>query len=167
LVRAGRLHGYTYDQVSVSPVTADRPPEVQQSLREGRVVTVSGGDGGGSETVLAVPVSVRGEAIGVLDIRKSEEAGEWTPEELLLAERVSDQLALALENARLLEDSQSRAAREQLVGQMTAQFTRSLDMEAVLRTAVRELGQLPQVAEVAVHVVSPEASPAASKGEEA
>ncbi|MEA3396388.1 MAG: GAF domain-containing protein, partial [Chloroflexota bacterium] len=85
LVRAGRLHGYTYDQVSVSSVTADRPPEVQQSLREGRVVTVSGGYDGGNESVLAVPVSVRGEAIGVLDIRKSEEAGEWTPEELLLA----------------------------------------------------------------------------------
>lgn len=167
LIRAGRVHGYTYDQVSVFPVTADRPPEVQQALREGRAVTVSGGDGGGSETVLAVPVRVRGEAIGVLDIRKAEGAGEWTSEEMLLAKRVSDQLALALENARLLEDSRRRAEREQLVGQMTAQFTRSLDMEAVLRTAARELGQLPQVAEVSVHVIAPEASPAASEREEA
>ena len=82
-------------------------------------------------------------------------------------ESLSAQVGLALENARLLEDTQRRAEREQLVGQMTAQFTRSLDMDAVLRTAVRELGQLPQVAEVAVHVVSPEASPAASEGEEA
>ncbi len=167
LTRAGRLHGYVYDRMSVSPVTADRPPEVQQSLREGRVVTVSGGDGEGSETVLAVPVSVRGEAIGVLDIRKAEEAGEWTPEELLLVERVSDQLGLALESARLYQDTRRRAEREQLVGRMTARFTRSLDMEAVLRTAVRELGQLPQVAEVSVHVVSPEASLAASEREEA
>jgi hypothetical protein len=61
-------------------------------------------------------------------------------------------MALALENARLLEETRRRAEREQVLGQMTAQFTRSLDVDAVLRSAVRELGQLPKVAEVSVHV---------------
>jgi hypothetical protein len=35
---------------------------------------------------------------------------------------------------------------------MTAQFTQSLDMDALLRSAVRELGRLPNVAEASVHV---------------
>jgi GAF domain-containing protein len=59
---------------------------------------------------------------------------------------------MALENARLLEETERRARREQLLGEMTAQFTQSLDMDTLLRSAVRELGQLPNVAEASVHV---------------
>jgi hypothetical protein len=39
-----------------------------------------------------------------------------------------------------------------LLSDMTAQFTQSLDMDALLRSAVRELGRLPNVAEASVHV---------------
>jgi GAF domain-containing protein len=121
LVRAGRVHGYTYDRIGISPVTADRPPEVQQALEERHIVAVGGKDGG-SEATLAIPVSVRGKAIGVLDIHKSKEAGEWTPEEMALAERVSDQLGLAMESARLYQDTQRRAARERLASEVTARI---------------------------------------------
>jgi len=140
LTRAGRIHGYTYDRVSVSPVAADRPPEVQQALREGRVVAVGGGDGR-DEATLAIPISVRGKVIGVLDIAKPGKAGEWMPEEMALVERVSDQLGVALESARLHQETQRRAASEQLVGEVTARMRETLDVETVLKTAVREIGE--------------------------
>jgi hypothetical protein len=74
---------------------------------------------------------------------------------------------LALENAHLLEETQRRAEREQMLGQMTTRFTRSLDMDTLLQTAVRELGQLLDVAEVSVHVLPPEEPLPADLPEEA
>jgi GAF domain-containing protein len=154
LTRAGRVHGYTYDRVSVSPVAADRPAEVQQALREGHVVAVGGGDGR-DEATLAIPISVRGKVIGVLDICKSGEAGGWTPEEMALVERVSDQLGLALESARLYQDTQRRAAREQLTGEVTARMRETLDVETVLQTAVREMRERLNLAEAEVRMGTP------------
>jgi GAF domain-containing protein/HAMP domain-containing protein len=151
LTRTGHVHGYTYDRVSVSPVAADRPAEVQQALREGHIVAVSGGDGR-DEAVLAVPISVRGKVTGVLNICKSGEAAGWTPEEMALAERVSDQLGLALESARLYQDTQRRAAREQLTGEVTARMRETLDMDTVLQTAIREFGDALGIAEVEVRM---------------
>jgi len=55
----------------------------------------------------------------------------------------------------LLEETQRRAEQEQMLGQMTARFTRSLDMDTLLQTAVRELGQLLQIDEVSVHIGPP------------
>nr|HID15079.1 GAF domain-containing protein [Anaerolineae bacterium] len=120
-------------------VTADRPPEVQQALREGRIVAVGGENGG--EAALAIPISVRGEVIGVLDLRKSEGTEGWTPEEMRWVERVSDQLGLALESARLFEETRRMAEREYLVREITARVRASMDMDTILQAAVRELGR--------------------------
>jgi GAF domain-containing protein len=139
--------------VSVSPATADQPPEVQQALQERRVVAVGGGDGR-DESVLAIPISVRGKTIGVLDIHKSGEAGEWTPEEMSLVERVSDQLGVALESARLYQDTQRRAAREQLTGEVTARMRETLDVETVLKTAADEMYQALGLDEIVIRLAT-------------
>jgi len=101
----------------------------------------------------AAPVHVRGQVIGVLNLRKPASAGRWHPEELRLLEALLAQLEVALESAQLYQDTQRRAAREQELSELSAQFSRSLDVEALLRTAVQELGRLPGVAEVAVHIL--------------
>jgi GAF domain-containing protein len=157
---------YSYGSLTCSVATWQAACE--QARASGKAVAFMGdaGDGGATRS-LAVPVVLRGLSLGVLGFHRPAGAGAWQPEEIAMVGMIADRLALAVENIRLLENTQRRAEREQLVGRMTTRFTRSLDMEAVLRTAVRELGQLPQVAEVSVHVISPEASPAASEGEEA
>ncbi|MCX8068180.1 MAG: hypothetical protein N3B68_10305, partial [Anaerolineae bacterium] len=53
---------------------------------------------------------------------------------------------------RLLEETESRAARERMLAELTARLTRSLDLDALLDTVVRELARMPGVAEVAVYV---------------
>ncbi len=157
-----------YSQGSLECSVATWQAACEQARASGEAVAFTGDAGaGGTTRSLAVPVILRGLSLGVLGFHRPAGAGAWQPEEIAMVGMIAARLALAVENIRLLENTQRRARREQLVGQMTAQFTRSLDMEAVLRTAVRELGQLPQVAEVSVHVISPEASPAASEREEA
>jgi hypothetical protein len=57
---------------------------------------------------------------------------------------------VALESARLHQDTQQRATREQLAAQVTARMRETLDMDTVLKTAVFEIGQALGLAEVEV-----------------
>ena len=154
LGRAGRIRGYTYDRVSVSPVAAGRPPEVQRALREGRVVVAD--DGSGGEAVLAIPISVRGKTIGALDIGKPGTAGAWTPEEVTIAERVSDQLALALERARLFEESRARAEELDVLDEMGRALTAVLDVDAVVEATYRYTSRLMDTTNFYVALYDPE-----------
>ena len=104
---------------------------------------------------LAVPILIRGQALGNITLKRDKEMSPWNEEDRTLVEDAIAQIASALENARLLEEIRSRARQEQLVGRVSAQFQGSLDMDAVLRAAVRQLGQLPGVSEASIHI-SPE-----------
>ncbi len=90
-------------------------------------------------SALAVPIKLRGEVIGVLDLQETDETRNWTEEEMAMVSAVADQVALALENARLLEETRRRAERERLAGQITARIRAAGDMDAILRTTVQEV----------------------------
>lgn len=112
-------------------------PEMQAALDLG---TPAYGDEDTAPT-LALPLRVRGEVIGVIDGRKSAEAGAWTPEEVTLMETLVEQLATAVESARLYEESQRRAARERLIAEVSDRLRASRDVDMVLQATVRELGR--------------------------
>jgi GAF domain-containing protein len=145
--------GYRYRRTDIE-LTAEQPPEARQAWLTGESVVVtaqSPGDGGEDAiNAASIPIKLRGQVIGVLNLRSSKE--NISARTIAQIEEVADRLAMALENARLLEETERRARREQLLGEMTARFTQSLDMDTLLRAAVRELGQLPNVAEASVHV---------------
>ena len=90
-------------------------------------------------SALAVPIKLRGEVIGVLDLQETDKPRNWTEEEMSMVSAVADQVALALENARLLEETRRRAERERLAGQITARIRAAGDMDAILRTTVQEV----------------------------
>jgi GAF domain-containing protein len=108
-----------------------------------------------SRTV-AIPIKVSDQVIGVVDGRKPDGSGEWTAEEIGLLEALTEQLNVALEGARLYQDSQRRATQEQLIGEVTARMRETLDMDTVLQTAVREIGEALGIAEVEVRLAQPE-----------
>lgn len=66
--------------------------------------------------------------------------GPFPESALRLYEMLSDQASVALERARLLEEAQRRAEHERLVSEITAKVRRPLDIDAILRTTMRELG---------------------------
>jgi GAF domain-containing protein len=84
---------------------------------------------------------LRGQIIGKLKLKANEESRQWTPEEISLAEATIERAALAIENARLLEDAQRRAAREQAIGEISTRIGTFTDIEAILRSTVNEVGQ--------------------------
>ena len=69
-----------------------------------------------------------------------------------MVEKVATQVALALDNSRLLEETRQRATQQQTVNEISTRLNRSLDIDTLLQTVTRELGKLPEVAEVSVFV---------------
>jgi GAF domain-containing protein len=63
-------------------------------------------------------------------------------------------VALALENARLVSTAQRRAAKERLIGEISAKITATSDLDSVIQTAVEELGRSLPGAEVAIQFQS-------------
>ncbi len=97
------------------------------------------------------PIRLRDQIIGILTLEaephsetgvsqeEGREATEWTPEEMALIEAVTDQTALALENARLLEETRRRAEQERLTAGIAGKVWASPSVDRILRTALQEL----------------------------
>jgi GAF domain-containing protein len=102
---------------------------------------------------LNVPITLRGQRIGTIVVNRKAQIA-WGEADRSLAIEVANQVGLALENARLLDDAQRHAAQEQSLSELTAHLSRSLDSDTILQTALRELHQLPNVDEVSVFLSS-------------
>ncbi len=103
---------------------------------------------------VSIPVTLRDEKIG--DIRLETSGETFSPDDLSFLDAILTQTALALENARLLEETQRRAVQEQKLNDLSTQLSKASSIEYILQTAARELGQLPMVSEVSVQLVSKE-----------
>ena len=90
---------------------------------------------------VAVPIKLRGQTIGVLDVRAKNGQRPWKPDEIALLEAAAERAALALENARLIESAQRRAARERAIGDISTRIGAVSNLESILQTAVEELGR--------------------------
>jgi GAF domain-containing protein len=114
--------------------------EIRQAMNRGSVL-VFHTNGDQSEPQIVVPVKLRGQVIGVMQIKAPTKDRRWSQDEINLVEAVSERLSLALENARLLQDSQRQALKEQAIGEVTAKIGSSINLRNVLQTAVEELGR--------------------------
>lgn len=92
-------------------------------------------------TTISLPIKLRGQVIGVLDVRAKGGEREWTRSEISLLEAAAERAGLALENARLVESAQRRAARERSIGEISARIGSVSDIDSILQTAVEELGR--------------------------
>ena len=113
------------------------------------------GDAALSNTVgklVELPLVLHGQQIGAIRLQRKENAPDWSHREEELIQDVARQVALALENNRLLEELNRRIAEEQTLGGITTRSGRTLDFDTLIQTAARELSQLPDVEEVSVHV---------------
>jgi GAF domain-containing protein len=104
-----------------------------------------------NENAITAPIILRGQKIGNISIARKGDA-KWSKLDEGLLDEVAGQVGLAVDNIRLLEEATQRAKQEQTVGQLAARFSQSLDLDTLLQTAARELGQLPDISEVSVFI---------------
>jgi GAF domain-containing protein/HAMP domain-containing protein len=162
--RARRWVGRRYRRLVAEP--AEEPTEeARRALSEGRSVLQplhEEGDGRVVGTRLAVPMKLRGRVIGVLNLRFA--APEVPPETVQMVEAIADRLTLALENARLLEETRRHAERDRMIAEITARVRASMDPETILRTALRELGAALGADRVMVRMMNPSHSEEVESG---
>jgi GAF domain-containing protein len=156
---AGKPLIYAYDYSGVKPVETDA--SLTLAFEEMKA-------GDGSDTV-EVPIEMRGQRLGTLVLRRrtilpgGQEAasagestassmGAWTAQEKELIKEAVSQVAMALENARLFEEAQRLAMREQLIGQVSSRMRATLDIDTVLQTAVREIGRSMNIEDVEIRL---------------
>ncbi len=92
-------------------------------------------------TVLAAPIMIHGEEVGVLRLEDTAPDRKWTSNELALAQAVAGEVAIAIENARLIEQTEGRALRETRLNQIAQQLRQATDVNSILQTAAEQLSQ--------------------------
>jgi GAF domain-containing protein/HAMP domain-containing protein len=110
---------------------------------------------------LRAPIVLRGEAIGSLSLQDVDANRAWTPNEIALLNAVANEVSVAIENARLLEQTEQRAQREQLVSEIGRKMLAANDMRGVLQAATDELGRVLRLSRAEVRIGTESAEPAA------
>ncbi len=95
----------------------------------------------GDNKSLEIPIRVRDQIIGVLNIRSASEE-TWSDDDMNVIEAVTERLGLALDNARLFEETSTRASRERLVADITTKIRGSNNAQEMIKTAMEELKQV-------------------------
>jgi len=152
IARNKSILGYKYSLEGLMPITiAPKANAASQS----QILPAS--DPKDQPAVLSIPIKLRDQVIGTMRVQSTKPLREWDQDELAMIQATADRAALALENARLLEDSQRRATKERVISEIAAKITGSISMDNILKTAVEELGQAIPSAEVVVQFQNPEA----------
>jgi GAF domain-containing protein len=108
------------------------------------------------DNTLIIPIKIRQQVAGVVRLCKPSQAAKWAPAEIDLMQALSDQLGVALESARLYEETRRRAERERLTSEITARMRSSDDPQLILQTAIQELRRALQASRAQVLLYSPE-----------
>lgn len=150
-IRASATKGYRYEGsevVSIDTVLDPGPDEETPAVPHAS-------DGGEElhEAALSL-TTARGYPLGQVVAHKS---GAWTEDEIALLQSLMEQVEQTLENARLYQNTQRRALREQLSRQITDRIRSAANVEEAMRRAIATLAEVTEAREM-VAVIRPERS---------
>ena len=95
-------------------------------------------------------MKLRDEVIATLDVWSGSEG--FSAEDVFLLETFTSRVSQILESARLFNEAQQRATREQLLNQLTSTIVRSIEPQAVIQAAVQQLERLPAVSRAKIYL---------------
>jgi len=123
---------------------------IDSNLLQEEVTLAAGGNSYIRENhSVEVPITLRDQVIGQLIL---EGENDLPPEDKIWVQAIVTQTALALENARLISESQSIAMQEKFVTEITNKIWASPSTDSVLKTVVRELGQILDATEATIEL---------------
>lgn len=88
---------------------------------------------------MALPLISRSQIIGALTVQSAAPQA-FSNEDIAVLQTMADQVANAVESARLLQEMEHLARHNQSVSELSGKLRGALDLEGVLQTTVRELG---------------------------
>jgi GAF domain-containing protein len=139
--QAHEVIGYRYTPLENQPLTSDLEASVPKVTEPKRL----------EDNALAVPMLLGGNVLGTLHLQRSSER-PWTDREIRFIQKAITDIAQALENTRLLTATRQRAAQDRMLSEISGRVRETLDIDMMLQTAVREIGQVLDLEEVEVRL---------------
>lgn len=134
--RISPVAGYRFDGQKAEPLNKPANGTQPESQKE----------------AFSVPMRLRGESIGRLRIKPATEGHQWSDDEIAIIQATAERVALAVENARLVFESQKRASKEQVIGEISTKISSAINLDNILQTTLREMGRILPGAEISIQV---------------
>jgi GAF domain-containing protein len=112
------------------------------------------------KSLVRIPITIHDEQIGSLSLALPS-SKVLTEEEMDIAKAIAERVALSVENARLFDETSSRAERERTVAQISNKIRSTNDPEVMIQTALQELQQALGASKVQILPYSTSEKPAA------
>lgn len=113
-----------------------------------------GGKPGGPGSSVSAPLLVRDRLVGVITLTHPDKRF-FTIEHQALVQAIADQAAIAVLNARLVEESQRKAAVMTALAESAASINATLDSEEVLNRILEQISQVFQAEAVSLLLIEP------------
>jgi GAF domain-containing protein len=91
------------------------------------------------QSLLIVPIVIKNQVIGTIGLDAIDTPRSFTPEEVDLAQTIANQVGLAVENARLYEETQQRLKQLSLLFDTSASISTSLNVGRVIETLAEQI----------------------------
>ena len=132
---------------------SDWTPTMAEAARSNQVLVRQAG----RDRVVALPITIRGHAIGAMEFEIGPDQ-DFPQDQLNTLQQLIERVGLAIENTRLLEETQRVAQREALVNEISARMQVTTNVEAVIAAATQSLADAFHAPRVAIRLGTPDGS---------
>jgi GAF domain-containing protein len=132
-ISQARNHAYQYTPFGIQPVTREYSPSTETGQ-------------------LKIPIMLHSHKIGEIKVKRKEGSENWEPREQAMLAEIASQVALALENARLLDKAQQRAVRERSISEIASRIGSAYDVDTILRVTAQEIGKAIGDSEITIQM---------------
>ena len=147
LIHQEKNFGYRSDNDgSIYPLTERADENLQKAMEENQIILEE------SNLTTNIPIRVRGESIGAIQLSKPDNARSWDQKDLDLAQTLTAELSRAMDSARLFDETRQQADRERVVGEISDRMRETMNVESVVRLAADELYKLLDLEHITIHL---------------
>jgi GAF domain-containing protein len=130
----GVVAGVTWSQKNFKP-GAEWSDQMLQAAQRRRVMSQK--DPASNKRVISVPVELRGEVMGAIEIETDD--GVLVSDTVDMLQAISQRLAISLDNARLFEETQEATAQEQRISEIVSGYQSAESIEDLLQITLQGL----------------------------
>ena len=129
--------GFIRNQQGLSPTGDLWRERMEEAVQKAKMVVDRDDD-----KALSLPIRVHDHLIGVIDVRKKQGRGSWSETERVVLSRLGEQLGVALDSARLHQETRQRAEREEIVNEVISRVRNSTAVARALQVTAQEIGKV-------------------------
>ena len=148
----GQVKYTQYARSGIKSISPEPLPELETAMQTAEPIAWTRSDDQPNpspyQATLATPIMLRGEVLGGLQVSEANRPRAWSEEDITFIQAVADQVALALDNARLIDQTERRAQTERVISEIGNKLLSASDLPGVVRIASEELGRVLHIARV-------------------